>query len=121
MLWLVNEPNLKKHFLKCLKVGPKNGPNIYQNVNNYISLFLLKNILIILASEFGSMTSAWKAIMNEADATADVHHAVHDDLQNDVIPEIKTWQKGKYIKSMMHVKSTKEFEEEFKRVSIWTC
>ncbi|CAM4882078.1 unnamed protein product [Rotaria socialis] len=67
------------------------------------------------SSEFGSMTSAWKAVMSEADATAEVHQAVHDDLQNDVIPSIKTWQKGKYIKSMMHVKSTKEFDEDFKR------
>ncbi|CAF3414232.1 unnamed protein product [Rotaria sp. Silwood1] len=67
------------------------------------------------SSEFGSMTSAWKAIMAEADATAEVHQNVHDDLQNDVIPSVKSWQKGKYVKSMMHVKSTKEFDEEFKR------
>lgn len=63
------------------------------------------------------MMSAWKAVMSEADATAEVHQSVHDDLQNDGIPAIKSWQKGKYLKSMMHIKTTKEFEEDFKRVS----
>ncbi|CAF1043097.1 unnamed protein product [Adineta steineri] len=67
------------------------------------------------SSEFGSMTSAWKAIMGEADASAEVHQTVHDELQNDVIPAIKSWQKAKYVKSMMHIKTTKDFDEEFKR------
>ncbi|CAF1070984.1 unnamed protein product [Rotaria sordida] len=67
------------------------------------------------SSEFGSMSSAWKAIMGEADASAEVHQTVHDELQNDIIPAIKTWQKTKYVKSMMHVKPTKDFDDEFKR------
>ena len=62
------------------------------------------------------MTTAWKALMNEADASAEVHQTVHDELENDVVPAIKSWQKAKYVKSMMHIKCTKEFEEEFKRV-----
>jgi hypothetical protein len=65
------------------------------------------------------MTSAWKAIMCEADASAEVHQSVHDELENDVIPAIKSWQKSKYVKSMMHVKTTKDFDEEFKRVNIF--
>ena len=64
------------------------------------------------------MTSAWKALMSEADASAEVHQNVHDELQNDVIPPIKSWQKAKYVKSMMHVKATKDYEEEFKRVGV---
>ena len=64
------------------------------------------------------MTSAWRAWMNEADATADVHQSVHDEIENDVVPSIKLWQKNKYIKSMMHFKCAKEFEEEFKRVCV---
>jgi hypothetical protein len=55
--------------------------------------------------------------MAEADASAEVHQTVHDELQNDVIPAVKSWQKAKYVKSLMHIKSTKDFEEEFKRVS----
>jgi hypothetical protein len=67
------------------------------------------------SSEFGSTSSAWKAIMGEADASAEVHQTVHDELQNDIIPSIKSWQKTKYVKSMMHIKPTKDFDDEFKR------
>jgi hypothetical protein len=74
---------------------------------------------VFLAPEFGSTTSAWKALMAEADTSAEVHQTVHDELQNDVIPAIKAWQKAKYVKSMMHIKSTKDFDEEFKRVNIF--
>ncbi len=56
--------------------------------------------------------------MAEADASAEVHQTVHDELQNDVVPAIKSWQKAKYIKSMMHIKSTKDFDDEFRRVRI---
>jgi len=45
--------------------------------------------------EFGTMASAWKAIMTEADASADLHQNVHDELQSDVVPTIKQWQKNK--------------------------
>jgi hypothetical protein len=65
------------------------------------------------------MTSAWKAIMGEADTSAEVHQTVHDELQNDVIPTIKAWQKTKYVKSMMHIKPTKDLDEEFKRVCFY--
>ena len=54
--------------------------------------------------------------MNEADASAEVHQAVNDELQNDVIPTVKSWQKTKYTKSMMHIKPTKDLDEDFKRV-----
>lgn len=54
--------------------------------------------------------------MAEADTSAEVHQTVHDELQNDLIPAVKTWQKTKYVKSMMHIKPTKDFDEEFKRV-----
>ncbi len=78
--------------------------------------WLLINFFSFLASEFGSMASAWKAIMGEADASAEIHQTVHDELQNDVMPAIKAWQKTKYVKSMMHIKPTKDLDEEFKRV-----
>lgn len=79
-------------------------------------IFRKEVFLFFLAPEFGSMTSAWKAIMAEADASAEVHQTVHDELQNDLIPAVKSWQKTKYVKSMMHIKPTKDFDEDFKRV-----
>ena len=66
------------------------------------------------------MASAWKAIMGEADASAEVHQSVNDELQNDIIPTIKSWQKTKYVKSMMHIKPTKDLDDEFKRVDNFT-
>jgi hypothetical protein len=81
-------------------------------------LFII-DFLFIVASEFGSTSSAWKAIMGEADASAEVHQTVHDELQNDIIPSIKSWQKTKYVKSMMHIKPTKDFDDEFKRVNLF--
>jgi len=55
--------------------------------------------------------------MGEADASAEMHQTVHDELQNEIIPAIKSWQKTKYVKSMMSIKPTKDFDEDFKRVS----
>jgi predicted double-glycine peptidase len=90
---------------------------MYSKTNFVFSYYHSFDFFIILASEFGTTTSAWKAIMAEADASAEVHQTVHDELQNDLIPAIKSWQKAKYIKSMMHIKTTKDFDEEFKRVN----
>ncbi|UJR21133.1 hypothetical protein I4U23_024232 [Adineta vaga] len=99
LLSMINErAELEKSFSKMLKGWSKKW-------SDYVAK----------SSEFGSMTAAWKAIMAEADASAEVHQSVHDELENDVVPSIKAWQKTKYIKSMMHIKSTKDFDEEFKR------
>jgi hypothetical protein len=118
----VNEPNWRKHFQKCSKVGQKNGRimllNVCRTQIDEILLILDFDFHIYLAPEYGSMTSAWKALMGEADASAEIHQNIHDELQNDVIPAIKSWQKSKYVKSMLHIKPTKDLDEEFKRVCI---
>jgi len=76
---MINErAELEKTFAKMLKSWSKKWSD-----------YLAKS------PEFGSMSTAWKAIMNEADASAEVHQAVNDELQNDVIPTIKSWQKNK--------------------------
>ncbi|CAF0870338.1 unnamed protein product [Adineta steineri] len=99
LISMVNErAELEKTFSKMLKSWSKKW-------SDYVAK----------SSEFGSTTSAWKAIMGEADASAEVHQTVHDELQSDIIPAIKSWQKTKYVKSMMHIKPTKDLDEEFKR------
>ena len=112
---ITERAELEKSFSKALKGWSKRWSDYVTKCKLYICRIWFVYISF-LASEFGSTASAWKAIMAEADASADVHLNVHDSLQNDVIPTIKTWQKGKYVKSMMHIKSTKEFDEEFRRV-----
>ncbi|UJR28356.1 hypothetical protein I4U23_009598 [Adineta vaga] len=99
LISMINErAELEKTFSKMLKSWSKKW-------SDYVAK----------SSEFGSMASAWKAIMGEADASAEVHQTVNDELQNDIIPAIKAWQKTKYVKSMMHIKPTKDLDEEFKR------
>jgi hypothetical protein len=114
----VNVLNLKKRFQKCLKVGQKNGRIMLQNVEKNFCFFP-SFMICLLASEYGSTASAWKAIMGDADASAEVHQTVHDELQNDIIPTVKSWQKTKYVKSMMHIKPIKDLDEEFKRVGFF--
>ncbi|CAF0980908.1 unnamed protein product [Adineta ricciae] len=99
LIGMINErAELEKTFSKMLKSWSKKW-------SDYVAK----------SPEFGSMASAWKAIMGEADASAEVHQAVNDELQNDIIPAIKSWQKTKYVKSMMHIKPTKDLDDEFKR------
>jgi hypothetical protein len=116
---LVNErAELEKTFSKMLKSWSKKWSDYVAKCMKKPNFFIdFLPFFLLIAPEFGSMTSAWKAIMGEADASAEVHQTVHDELQNDIIPAIKSWQKTKYIKSMMHIKPTKDFEEEFKRVN----
>ena len=112
---MINErAELEKTFSKMLKSWSKKWSDYVAKCKRKRLLF--RREFLSLAPEFGSMTSAWKAIMAEADASAEVHQTVHDELQNDIIPAIKSWQKTKYVKSMMHFKPTKDFDEEFKRV-----
>ncbi|CAF1063226.1 unnamed protein product [Didymodactylos carnosus] len=98
MSMITERAELEKQFSKMLKNWSKKWSDYVQK-----------------SPEFGTMGSAWKAVMNEADSSADLHLNVHDELQSDVVPTIKQWQKTKYVKSMMHIKPTKDFEEEFKR------
>ena len=66
------------------------------------------------------MESAWKQALTAADRQADVHSIVRDELTNNVVNEIKRWQKENFHKGMMslHFKEKKEMDEEFKRVKI---
>ncbi|CAF4365136.1 unnamed protein product, partial [Adineta steineri] len=61
LISMVNErAELEKTFSKMLKSWSKKW-------SDYVAK----------SSEFGSMTSAWKAIMGEADTSAEVHQTVH--------------------------------------------
>ena len=55
-------------------------------------------------------------MLTEADRIGDMHLNVRDQLVNDVVNKIKTWQKDNYHKSMIHLKEKKEFEDAFKKV-----
>lgn len=48
--------------------------------------------------EYGTMEAAWKGGMVEAERLSDLHLGVRDRLVNDVIAQIKNWQKDTYHK-----------------------
>lgn len=51
-----------------------------------------------LGPEYGTMEAAWKGGMVEAERLSDLHLSVRDRLVNDVIAQIKNWQKDTYHK-----------------------
>jgi hypothetical protein len=48
--------------------------------------------------EYGTTEAACKGVLVEADRIYDVHSTVKEDLQNDVIGQIRNWQKENYHK-----------------------
>ncbi|KAF8786693.1 protein kinase C and casein kinase substrate in neurons protein 1-like isoform X1 [Argiope bruennichi] len=73
------------------------------------------NEIIEKGPEYGTTEAAWKAVLIEADRRCDMHLRIKDQLLNDVITQIKQWQKDNFHKSMMQLKEKKEMEDSFKK------
>ncbi|KAK7864183.1 hypothetical protein R5R35_004097 [Gryllus longicercus] len=73
------------------------------------------NDLIEKGPEYGTTEAAWKGVLVESDRLCDLHLKVKDNLCNDVMQQVKTWQKDTYHKSMMQIKERKEMEDSFKK------
>uniref|UniRef100_A0A336LKI0 CSON009988 protein n=1 Tax=Culicoides sonorensis TaxID=179676 RepID=A0A336LKI0_CULSO len=71
--------------------------------------------LIEKGPEYGTTEAGWKGMLTESDRLSDVHLKIKENLCNDVISQIKTWQKDNYHKNMMHIKERKEMEDAFKK------
>ncbi|XP_076290071.1 protein kinase C and casein kinase substrate in neurons protein Synd isoform X3 [Lasioglossum baleicum] len=65
--------------------------------------------------EYGTTEAAWKGVLVESDRLCDLHLRVKESLCNDIIQQVKTWQKDSYHKSMMTLKERKEMEDAFKK------
>ncbi|KAK0160112.1 hypothetical protein PV328_007553 [Microctonus aethiopoides] len=65
--------------------------------------------------EYGTTEAAWKGALVESDRLCDLHHRVKDNLCNDIVQQVKTWQKDTYHKSMITLKERKEMEDAFKK------
>uniref|UniRef100_A0A131Z0Y5 Adaptor protein pacsin n=2 Tax=Rhipicephalus TaxID=426455 RepID=A0A131Z0Y5_RHIAP len=65
--------------------------------------------------EYGTTEAAWKGALQEADRTCEMHLRVRDKLLNEVVPQIKTWQKENYHRSMMQLRERRELDEAFKK------
>ncbi|XP_070160852.1 protein kinase C and casein kinase substrate in neurons protein 2 isoform X4 [Polyergus mexicanus] len=65
--------------------------------------------------EYGTTEAAWKGVLVESDRLCDLHLRVKENLCNDIVQQVKTWQKDTYHKSMMTLKERKEMEDAFKK------
>lgn len=65
--------------------------------------------------EYGTAEAAWKGALGESDRLCDVHLRIKENLCNDIIQQVKTWQKDAYHKSMITLKERKEMEDAFKK------
>lgn len=53
-------------------------------------------------SEYGTMKASWTAALNEADKVAEIHNTTHNVLHEELNNDIKAWQKGNYVKSIVN-------------------
>jgi len=67
--------------------------------------------------DYGTTEAASKAALEEADKVCEVHEGVSNELQANVVAEIKAWQKEHYHKPalQMHFKEVKDFEDGFRK------
>jgi len=56
------------------------------------------NEIIEKGPEYGTTEAAWKGVLVEADRLCDLHIRVKDDLCNDIMQQVKMWQKDNYHK-----------------------
>uniref|UniRef100_A0A1B6EDW3 Protein kinase C and casein kinase substrate in neurons protein 2 n=1 Tax=Clastoptera arizonana TaxID=38151 RepID=A0A1B6EDW3_9HEMI len=98
MLLIQERADIEKNYAKNLKVWGKKW-----------------NELIEKGPEYGTTEAAWKGVLVEADRLCDLHLKVKDNLIDDVVTQVKTWQKDTYHKSMIQIKERKEMEDAFKK------
>ncbi|XP_043266821.1 protein kinase C and casein kinase substrate in neurons protein 1 isoform X3 [Venturia canescens] len=99
LIALVQErAEIEKNYAKALKGWSKNW-----------------NEKIEKGPEYGTTEAAWKGVLVESDRLCDLHLRVKENLCNDVVQQVKTWQKDTYHKSMMTLKERKEMEDAFKK------
>ncbi|XP_067644542.1 protein kinase C and casein kinase substrate in neurons protein 1 isoform X2 [Eurosta solidaginis] len=71
--------------------------------------------LIEKGPEYGTSEAAWKGVLTEAERISDVHLKIKENLCNDVISQIKSWQKDNYHHTLMQIKQRKDMEDLFKK------
>ncbi|KAL0106885.1 hypothetical protein PUN28_015427 [Cardiocondyla obscurior] len=99
LIALVQErAEIEKNYAKALKNWSKNW-----------------NDKIEKGPEYGTTEAAWKGVLVESDRLCDLHLRVKENLCNDIVQQVKTWQKDTYHKSMITLKERKEMEDAFKK------
>lgn len=82
LIALVQErAEIEKNYAKALKNWSKNW-----------------NDKIEKGPEYGTTEAAWKGVLVESDRLCDLHLRVKENLCNDIVQQVKTWQKDTYHK-----------------------
>jgi len=82
LIALVQErAEIEKNYAKALKSWSKNW-----------------NDKIEKGPEYGTTEAAWKGVLVESDRLCDLHLRVKENLCNDIVQQVKTWQKDAYHK-----------------------
>jgi len=82
LIALVQErAEIEKNYAKALKNWSKNW-----------------NDKIEKGPEYGTTEAAWKGVLVESDRLCDLHLRVKENLCNDIVQQVKTWQKDAYHK-----------------------
>jgi hypothetical protein len=64
--------------------------------------------------EYGTAKATWSSITTEAHSLSEMHLKMHDDIEEQLISDVKAWQKQNYQKTIMNtLKIAKQYEDEF--------
>jgi hypothetical protein len=64
--------------------------------------------------EYGTAKATWSSIALEANNISEMHLKMHEDIEDQLISDVKSWQKQNYPKTIMNtLKIAKQYEEEF--------
>lgn len=65
-------------------------------------------VLITLGPEYGTTEAAWKGILTESERVSELHMTIKDKLCNEIIQQIRQWQKDNYHKVYICMKCVKK-------------
>ena len=64
--------------------------------------------------EYGTMETAWRAVAMEGVKRANIHLAIKDDVDHQVVEPLQAWHKETYHKQRMQLREKKELDDQFK-------
>jgi hypothetical protein len=97
MQMLSERANIEKLYSKSLKQWSKKW-------NEYLEK----------CPEYGTMKATWNSLTIESNNMSELHLKIHDEVEENLLTEIKAWQKQNYPKTIMNtLKTAKQYDEDF--------
>lgn len=81
--------------------------------------YLLFRLLYVLGPEYGTTEAACYGLFVESDRLGALHSRIRDKLVNEVLSNVKSWQKENYSKQKLGgLKQQKELDDGFVKVGL---